>query len=59
MTLCRRAFGLTREVEEQPLRGQVHAGLALYAVTAKVVQRTLTASQAELVLSTTESIEAV
>ena len=58
MRLCRHAFGLNHEVD-QPLPGQVRAGLALYATTAALVQRTLTASQAELVRSATQRIEAV
>lgn len=58
MGLCRRAFGLTSEAREQPLHGQVRAGLALYAMTATVVHHTLTAPQAALVEATVNRITA-
>lgn len=59
MALCRRAFGLTSGVKEQPLHDHVRAGLALYAMTASMVHHTLDESQMELIDATVERIEAV
>lgn len=58
MELCRRAFGLTPEVQGQLLHGQVRAGLVLYAMTAAMVRPVLGESQIELVEVTAKHIEA-
>ncbi len=58
MALCRRAFGLISEVKGEPLHDHVRAGLALYAMTAAMVNPTLGESQAELIEVTVKRIEA-
>jgi hypothetical protein len=59
MALSRRAFGLISEVKGKPLHENVRAGLALYAMTATMVNPTLSESQAKLIEATVRRIEAV